>query len=119
VKSGIKVLIAISAIAVTVGILAYGNRTVVPKAATWEDVVGEAKRGGYRLIKTEELWEQYQKDPGGVLLVDTRQQWEYRTGHIKAALFFPIEPTWFSRWRNKGALKRFLGPDKNRSIIFY
>jgi rhodanese-related sulfurtransferase len=51
--------------------------------------------------------------------VDTRQEWEYRTGHIKNALNFPIEPTWLSRWRKKDALQTFLGLDKNRLIVFY
>jgi rhodanese-related sulfurtransferase len=51
--------------------------------------------------------------------VDTRQEWEYRTGHLKGALNFPIEPTWFSRWRNQKPLEAFLGPDKNRFIVFY
>ena len=54
-----------------------------------------------------------------MLLVDTRQEWEYRSGHIRGALNFPLEPTWISRWRNKGALEKFLGPDKNRFIVFY
>jgi rhodanese-related sulfurtransferase len=54
-----------------------------------------------------------------MLLVDTRQEWEYRTGHIKGALNFPMEPTWMSRWRNKGALENFLGPDKERYLVFY
>jgi hypothetical protein len=30
-----------------------------------------------------------------------------------------MEPTRWSRWRNKGALQTFLGPDKNRMIVFY
>jgi rhodanese-related sulfurtransferase len=51
--------------------------------------------------------------------LDTRQEWEYRTGHIKKAVNFPIEPTWLSRWRKKSALETFLGPDKNRLIVFY
>jgi 3-mercaptopyruvate sulfurtransferase SseA len=114
-----KALLALLAIAITVGILWYESRPVVPKKATWEDVVAEAKRGGYQLIKTEELWERYRKDSGSLLLVDTRQEWEYRTGHIKGALNFPIEPTWLSRWRKKGELNTFLGSDKNRFIVFY
>jgi len=118
-KNGIKNLITIVAIAVTAGILAYGNRTVVPKAVAWEDVVTEAKRGGYQLIQTEKLWERYQKEAGSVLLVDTRQEWEYRTGHLKGAQNFPMEPTWLSRMRKKGELKRFLGSDKNKLIVFY
>ena len=114
-----KVLLAILAIAITSGVLWYTNRTLPQKKATWDDVVAEAGRGGYQLIKTEELWERYRNDPKNLLLVDTRQEWEYRTGHIKGALVFPIEPTWLSRWRKKGELATFLGPDKDRFIVFY
>lgn len=114
-----KSLLAIVAIAVTVGALWQNNRPIIPKESTWDDVVAEANRGGYQLIKTDELRERYSKNPDKLLLVDTRQEWEYRTGHIKGALNFPIEPTWLSRWRKKGELERFLGPDKNRFIMFY
>ena len=79
----------------------------------------EAQQGGYRIIDTDALWNRYQKDPETMLLVDTRQEWEYRTGHIKGALNFPMEPTWLSRWSNKGALSKFLGSDKERFIVFY
>ncbi len=112
-------IFAFVAVAVTVGVLWFINRPVIPKKATWDDVVAEARRGGYRLINTEELWKRYDTDPKDLRLVDTRQEWEYRTGHIKGASNFPIEPTWLSRWREKGALERFLGPDKNRFIVFY
>jgi hypothetical protein len=114
-----KALFALAAIAVTIGYLWQANRVVTPKEATWSEVLSEARRGGYRIIDTDALWQRYQKDPETMLLVDTRQEWEYRTGHIKGALNFPIEPTWMSRWRNKGALEKFLGPDKNRFIVFY
>ena len=79
----------------------------------------EARDGCYKLINVGELWKRYQENPDDLLLVDTRQAWEYRAGHIKDALFFPIEPTWWSRWRKQGALERFLGPDKNRFLVFY
>jgi rhodanese-related sulfurtransferase len=82
-------------------------------------VLEEARQGGYRLIGTNELWQHYQANPQSLLLVDARQEWEYRTGHIKGAVNFPMEPTWWSRWRKKGALRKFLGPDKNRFIVFY
>ncbi len=39
------------------------------------------------------LSERYQKDAKSLLLVDTRQEWEYRTGHLKGAVNFPMEPT--------------------------
>lgn len=114
-----KGLLGFVVIAITVGALWFTNRSVTPKVATHEDVLAEANRGGYKLISTEELWDRYRKDPENLLLVDTRQEWEYRTGHMKGAVNFPMEPTWLSRWRKKGALETFLGPDKNRFIVFY
>ena len=107
------------AVLVTVGFVWFAHRESTPKNASWNDVLNEAKRGGYRLIGTNELWQRYQANPEPVFLVDTRQEWEFRTGHIKGALNFPVEPTWLSRWRKKKALETFLGPDKNRFIVFY
>ena len=118
-KGARKTLLALMAVTITLGVLWFTNRTVTPKEATWEHVRAEAGRGGYQLISTEELWEHYRRDPNSLSLIDTRQEWEYRTGHIQGALNFPIEPTWLSRWRNKGALETFLGSDKNRFIVFY
>jgi hypothetical protein len=118
-KGTSKVLIALVAVAITMGTIWHSNRVVPPNEATWDDVKAEAGHGGYQLITTDELFRQYTAKPGSLLLVDTRQEWEYRTGHIKKAVNFPIEPTWLSRWRNKGALEKFLGPDKNRFIVFY
>ena len=114
-----KTILAFAAIAVTIGALWFTNRSVTPKEATWEDVHAQAKLGGYKIINTENLWKRYNKNPDNLFLVDTRQEWEYRTGHIKGALNFPMEPTWFSRWRKKGELEAFLGSDKDRFIIFY
>jgi rhodanese-related sulfurtransferase len=81
--------------------------------------LSEAKKGGYRLITTAELSGLLEKGFDNLLLVDTRQEWEYRTGHIERAVNFPIEPTWWSRWRKAWALETFLGPDKNRTLVFY
>lgn len=111
--------IALMAVVLTVGALWLTNRAVTPKQATWDDVLAEAKAGGYGIITTEELSAPYRKDNGGLLLVDTRQEWEYRTGHIRGAALFPMEPTAWSRWRKAQALETFLGPDKNRTIVFY
>ncbi len=114
-----KTLLAFMAIAMTVAALWFTNGSVTPKEATLEDVQAEAKRGGYQIINTEKLWEQYSKNPDSLFLVDTRQEWEYRTGHIKGAVNFPMEPTWWSRWRKASDLKAFLGMDKDRTIVFY
>ena len=110
---------AFVAILLTVGALWFTNRAVTPKQATWDDVLTEGKNGHYEIITTEALSERYQKEAKSLLLVDTRQEWEYRTGHLQGAVNFPIEPTWWSRWRKASALETFLGPDKNRTVIFY
>jgi hypothetical protein len=118
-KATRKALFALVAVAITMGALWNTNRVTLPKKAAWDDVRAEATHGGYQLMSTDDLFRQYTAKPESMLIVDTRQKWEYRTGHIKGALSFPIEPTWLSRWRNKGALEKFLGPDKNRFIVFY
>jgi hypothetical protein len=114
-----RALFALLAIAVTIGWLWAAHRPVTTLETKWEDVQAEAEKAGYRLITTKELKEQYEKNPRDMLLVDTRQEWEYRTGHIKDAFNFSMEPTWWSRWRSKSALEALLGPDKNRFIVFY
>ncbi len=114
-----KTLLAVLAVVVTVGALWFTNRAVTPKEATWEDVQAEAKAGGYRLITTDEVYARQQRNPQGTLLVDTRQDWEYRSGYIKGAVNFPMEPTAWSRWRKAASLEALLGPDKDRFIVFY
>ena len=114
-----KTILALIAVSLTIGFIWYGSRTVTPKKAEWDDVRAEAAKGGYRLISTDKLWQQYKSNPEGLFLIDTRQEWEYRSGHIQGAINFPMEPTWLSRWRKKGELETVLGPDKNRLIVFY
>jgi hypothetical protein len=112
-------LLALVAVAVTLSFLWYANRPIIPPEATMDEVRAEAAGGGYRLISTEELGKIYSQPPANFLLVDTRQDWEYRSGHIKGAINFPIEPTWWSRWRSQGRLSALLGPDKDRLVVFY
>ena len=107
------------AVFVTVGALWWTNGAVTPKQATWNDVVAEAQNGGYRLISTDEVWKLYRHDRERLLLVDTRQEWEYRAGHIEGAINFPMEPTWLARMQKKGDLARLLGEQKERPMIFY
>ena len=112
-------LLALAAALLTLGALWYINRPVVAPEATLAQVQAEAQRGGYSLINTEELAKLYRQPPANFLLVDTRQDWEYRSGNIKGAVNFPIDPTWWSRWRSQGRLAKLLGPDKDRLVVFY
>ena len=88
-------------------------------APPMEDVRAEAVRGGYRLIDLGELRGRLEREPGRILLVDTRQDWEYRTGHIPNSVNFSFEPTVWSRLKNHWALAKALGADKTRPIVFY
>ena len=109
---------ALIVICLTVSSLWFTNRAVTPEAASWEEVVSEAKTGNYDLITTDELRQLY-FGKNAPLIVDTRQEWEFRSGHIKGAVNFPMEPTWLSRWQKKTSLEKFLGPGKDITIIFY
>lgn len=113
-------ILTIAALALTWGVLWHSHRPpAAPPVSSWELVKAEAQAGGYRLISTAELADRYRRDPQGLLLVDTRQEWEYRTGHLQGAVNFPLEPTWWGRFRAQGPLAALLGPDKHRFLVFY
>jgi rhodanese-related sulfurtransferase len=112
-------LLAIAAVILTLGTLWYIQRPIIPQETTLAEVKAEAVRGGYRLITTEALAELYRQPGAKVLLVDTRQDWEYRSGHIQGAVNFPLEPTTWSRWRSQGRLAALLGADRDRLVVFY
>ena len=113
------IIMTLVAVMAALGALWLTNGAVTPKDATWDDVQAEAKSGGYSIITTKDLGAAYSQNPNELFLVDTRQGWEYRTGHISGAINFPMEPTWWSRWRKADALKELLGPDKDRKVVFY
>jgi hypothetical protein len=113
------IVLALAAVMITASALWLTSRAVTPRTATWDDVLAEAEKGGYRIITTEELSHQYKRDSSRMLLVDTRQDWEFRTGHIRGSLNFSMEPTWWARWRKAGHLESVLGPDKDRFMVFY
>jgi hypothetical protein len=112
-------LLALVAMAITLGALWHAYRPIISPETTLAEVRVEALSGGYRLINTAELGKMYQQPPPNFLLVDTRQDWEYRSGHIKGAVNFPLEPTWWSRWRSQTRLAALLGPDRERLVVFY
>lgn len=114
-----SLFLALVVAALTLGVLWHLHRPPVVKEATMAEVQAEAARGGYRLIGTEELAKICQQPPAGFLLVDTRQLWEYQSGYIQGAVNFPMEPTWWCRWRSQAPLAKLLGPDKARLIVFY
>jgi hypothetical protein len=111
-----SVLLAAVAVVVTAAAVWHDHRPTPPKPSTWEDVLAEARAGGYRIISTKELADRHRGGAPDLLVVDTRQGWEYRAGLIEGARHFPMEPT---RWTRAGALEAFLGPDRERTVVFY
>lgn len=101
------------------GVFTSFSSAAPPVQSSVETVALEAKRGGYKLIEVESLWPLYQKGQGKILLVDTRQEWEYHSGYIRGAINFPMEPTWLSRMTRRGALEQLLGADKLQTLVFY
>ena len=112
-------IMTLTAVVAALSALWFTTGAVTPKEATWDDVLAEAKNGGYRIITTQELGAAYSKNANEFFLVDTRQEWEYRTGHISGAINFPMEPTWWSRLKSRGGLREALGADKARPVVFY
>jgi hypothetical protein len=100
----------------SVSLLPYPSIAVENDVAALQE---EARKGGYQLIDVDSLWLFYQDDRDNLVLVDTRQEWEFHAGYIQGALNFSFEPTWMSRLTNRGALEQFLGPDENKTFVFY
>ncbi len=117
-KKTSSILLVLTAVLLTVFSVWFANRPATLEQPTWDDVLAEAKAGGYSIITTDELADLYRQD-SDLLLVDTRQEWEFATGHIEGALNFSMEPTWWERWRKADELAVFLGTDKDRNIVFY
>lgn len=107
------------AVPITVLVLWYANLPVPIVASNMAQVEQEAENGGYRLIDADALYKLYRSNKKKILLVDTRQEWEHRSGYIAESVNFPLEPTWWARWQKKRDLKALLGPDKKKTFIFY
>jgi thiosulfate/3-mercaptopyruvate sulfurtransferase len=81
----------------------------------------EVERGGYKVVTTQELkgWLDQKKD---MLIVDTLPADNFRKQHIPGAVNVEIqrhpELTEMSD-KMKADFKKLLGPDKDRTIIFY
>jgi 3-mercaptopyruvate sulfurtransferase SseA len=91
------------------------------EARVRNQIVTEARKGGYQLITPEELKKEYLTDSAAFLLVDTRQDWAYQMQHIEGASHIDFTPTWWNQYSpmTRSEMKILLGPDKNKKVIFY
>jgi hypothetical protein len=95
--------------------------TAEPQTQALAQVQEEARRGNYRLIAPETIKAQFLKNPTSLFLVDTRQEWEYQREYIQGAVNLPVSPTWWTQYspRARAEMKKLLGPDKKRQVVFY
>ncbi len=86
-----------------------------------DKIVTEARKGEYQLITPQELKKEYLKNSAGFLLVDTRQEWAYQMQHIEGAVHIDFTPTWWNQYSpiTRSEMKKLLGPDKNKKVVFY
>lgn len=97
------------------------HATTEPQVQALAQVQAEAKRGNYQLIRPETIKDRFVKELGSLFLVDTRQQWEYQQEHIQGSANLPVTPSWwtqYSPWA-RSEMKKLLGPDKKRHVVFY
>ncbi len=94
-------------------------------AATQDQALAEvrerARRGNYQIISPGAIRDRFLKDPDSLLLVDTRQEWEYQREHIEQAMNLPVQPTWWTQYSPwvRANMKKLLGPDLKRTLVFY
>jgi hypothetical protein len=86
-----------------------------------DNVIAEAKKGGYQLITPEELKNEYLKDSTAFLLIDVRQEWSYQMQHIKGSSHIDFAPRWWNQYSPmmRSEMKKILGPDKDKKFVFY
>jgi hypothetical protein len=98
-----------------------GHGAIDPQAQALAQVQEEAKRGNYRLIAPETVKGQFLKNRTSLFLVDTRQEWEYQREHIQGAVNLPVTPSWWTQYSpwTRAEMKKLLGPDKKRQVVFY
>jgi predicted sulfurtransferase len=97
------------------------HATNEPQTQALAQVQEEARKGNYRLIAPETIKAQFLKNPASLLLVDTRQEWEYQREYIQGAVNLPVTLSWwtqYSPWA-RSEMKKLLGPDKKRGVVFY
>jgi predicted sulfurtransferase len=97
------------------------HATTEPQTQALAQVQEEAKRGNYRLIAPETIKAQFLRNPTSLLLVDTRQEWEYQREYIQGAVNLPVNPTWWTQYSPwvRSRMKKLLGPDKELHVVFY
>jgi thiosulfate/3-mercaptopyruvate sulfurtransferase len=115
-------------ICIALGVVVLGLTAVGPLLAGELDTekaavkfYREADRGGYKVVTTQELkgWIDEKK---GMLIVDTMPADNFKKQHIPGAVNYEVQrlPELTSMTdQQKADFQKVLGPDKNRTVVFY
>jgi thioredoxin:protein disulfide reductase len=114
-----KLLVSLLVALCAIGGFWLADRAVKPTEATWDQAVTDARQGKYQLIHTDEIRQLIEEAPQKMLLIDARDEKDFRAGHIPGAINVPMGLTFWSQWKEKRALGTALGQDKNRFVVFY
>jgi 3-mercaptopyruvate sulfurtransferase SseA len=116
-ETAMKVFLAVTILALSRPAFAAADLQTQKLAQVQE----EARRGNYQLISPETIRDRFVKESGSLFLVDTRQDWEYQREHIQGSVNLPVTPGWWTQYSpwTRAEMKKFLGPDKKRQVVFY
>ena len=86
----------------------------------WQQVENEAERDGYSLVTPDDLKKLYASEES-FLVVDAREDYEYKEGHLPKAVNFEIDlgDRIKPKPEKQSSFLKLLGNDKNRKIIIY
>jgi rhodanese-related sulfurtransferase len=96
---------------------AIGSRE---EPAWLQQAMDEAKQDGYELITAHRLKALYESGKD-FTIIDVRPEYEYRDGHLSNAvsLEFDLGDKLELKPEKEAALIHLLGPDKQRTVVFY
>ena len=85
-----------------------------------QQAMNEAKQDGYELITAPKLKALYESGKD-FAIIDVRPEYEYRDGHLSNAvsLEFDLGDKLELKPEKEAALIHLLGPDKQRTVVFY
>lgn len=113
-------LALIPILVLVLGFLTAAATSSSQEPAWLQQAMDEAKQDGYELITAPRLKALYESRKE-FTIIDVRPEYEYRDGHLSNAgsLEFDLGDKLELKPEKEAALIHLLGPDKQRTVVFY